>query len=133
MGVALDSTLFVDLARRRPSAIAKVAELDGRRDTKVIPAPVAFEILHGILHARSLTQAALFRGWISKFHVAPLDLASAERAANIRAELSRLGRVKGVVDILSAGIALAGNHSLVTRDEDFQEIAEATGLVLETY
>ena len=133
MGVALDTTLFADLARRRPSAIAKIAELDGRPGTKVISAPVAFEILHDILYARSSTRAALFRGWISKSHVAPLDLASAERAANIRAEFSRLGRVKAVVDLLSAGIALAGDHRLVTRDEDLQEIAEATGLVLETY
>lgn len=133
MGVALDSTLFVDLARRRPSALAKIAELDTRPETKVVPAPVAYEILHGILHSRSLTQAALFRAWVNRFHVAPLDLASAERAATIRTELSRLGRTKGVVDVLSAGIALAGGHSLVTRDEDFSEIAEATGLTLERY
>ena len=45
---------------------------------------------------------------------------------------SRLGRVNSVVDVLAAGIALAGNHGLVTRDKDFQEIAEATGLVLES-
>jgi len=60
-------------------------------------------------------------------------LASAERAASIRAELSQLGRVKGTGDILTAGIALAGGHSLVTRDLDFREIAEVTGLVLESY
>lgn len=133
MGVAVDATLFVDLARRRPNAIAKAAELDSRQETKVVPAPVAYEILQGILSARSLTQATLFRSWTAKFHVAPLDLVSAERAAAIRAELGRLGRAKGTVDILTAGIALAGSHSLVTRDEDFLEISEATGLVVERY
>lgn len=133
MGIALDTTLFVDLARRRPNAVAKVAELDSRRETKVIPSPVAYEILQGILYARSLTQAALFRSWVGRFDIAPLDLAAAERAAAIRTELARLGRVKGVVDILAAGIALAGNHTLVTRDTDFREIAAATGLVLERY
>ena len=133
MGVALDTTLFVDLARRRANAIAKIEELDARRDAKVIPSPVAYEILHGILSAKSMTQAALFRGWVAKFHVAPLDLAAAERAAVIRAELGRLGVVKGVVDILAAGIALAGNHSLVTRDSVFRSIADATGLSIEPY
>lgn len=133
MGVALDATLFIDLARRRPNAIAKITELDSRRESKVIPAPVAYEVLQGILRARSMTQAALFRSWVSRFHIAPLELASAERAAAIRTELSRLGRAKGVVDILSAGIALAGNHSFVTRDADFLEIAAATGLVIERY
>ncbi len=133
MGVALDTNLFVDLARRRPPAISKITELDSRRETKVIPAPVAYEVVQGILRAKSMTQAALFRGWVGRYQVAPLDLPSAERAAMIRTELARLGRVKGVVDILSAGIALAGNHTLVTRDRDFQEIANVTGLVVESY
>ena len=43
MGVALDSTLFVDLARRRPAALRKIEELDSRRELKVIPTPVAYE------------------------------------------------------------------------------------------
>jgi predicted nucleic acid-binding protein len=133
MGVALDSTLFVDLARRRTSALRKLEELDSRRDLKVIPTPVAYEVLSGILQSRSRTQAALFRGWVSQFHVAGLDLVGSERAASIRVELSRLGRVKGTGDILTAGIALAGGHSLVTRDTDFRDIAEVTGLVLEPY
>lgn len=45
--------------------------------------------------------------------------------------MSRLGRVKNVVDILAADIALAGDHFLVTRDRGFRDIAEATGLVIE--
>lgn len=133
MGVALDSTLFVDLARRRPAALRKVEELDSRHELKVIPTPVAYEVLAGILRTRSRTQAALFRGWVSNFHLAELDLNGAERAATIQVELSRLGRVKGTGDILTAGIALAGGHSLVTRDADFRAIAEVTGLIVEPY
>jgi predicted nucleic acid-binding protein len=133
MGVALDSTLLVDLARRRPSAIRKVEELDSRRELKVIPTPVAYEVLSGILETKSRTQAAVFRGRISKLHIAGLDLTGAERAASIRVELSHLGRVKGSGDILTAGIAMAGGHSLVTRDSDFLAIAEVTGLVVEPY
>lgn len=75
----------------------------------------------------------MFRGWISKFHTAGLDLSGAERAAAIRVELSQLGRVQGTDDILTAGIALAGGHSLVTRDADFRDISKATGLVVEPY
>lgn len=133
MGVALDSTLFIDLARRRPSAVRKVEELDSRNEVKVIPTPVAYEVLSGIVRSKSRTQAALFRGWVSRFHVAELSLESAEKAALIRAELSHLGKVKGTGDILTAGIALAGGHSLVTRDTDFPVIAEVTGLVIESY
>lgn len=75
VGVAVDSTLFIDLARRRASALRKVDELDSRRDLKVIPTPVAYEILSGILETQSRTQASLFKGWMSKFHVPELDLA----------------------------------------------------------
>jgi len=133
MGVALDSTLFIDVARRRPNALRKIEELDSRSDVKVIPTPVVYEILYGILESRSKTQASLFRGWVSRFHVADLDLHSAERAASVRTELSRLGTVKGTADVLTAGIALAGGHTLVSRDSDFQRIAEATGLTVESY
>lgn len=133
MGVALDSTLFIDLARRRPAALRKMEELESRSEIKVIPTPVAYEVLSGILETKSRTQASLFRGWVSRFHVAELDLASAEQSAAIRVELSRLGRIKGAGDILAAGIALAGGHSLVTRDSDFAAISEATGLVIEGY
>ena len=133
MGVALDSTLFIDLARRRPNAIKKMEELESRSEVMVIPTPVAYEVLSGILESRSKTQASLFRGWVSRFHVVELDLAAAERSATIRVELSRLGKIKGAADILAAGIALAGGHSLVTRDADFGAISEATGLVIEGY
>jgi predicted nucleic acid-binding protein len=133
MGIAVDSTLFVDLARRRPRALRKIEELDSRRELKGIPMPVAYEVLSGIIQTKSRTQASLFRGWVSKFHIAGLDLDGAERAATIRAELSHLGRVKGTGDILTAGIALAGGHSLVTRDADFKAIAEVMGLVVEPY
>lgn len=133
MGVALDSTLFIDLARRRPAALRKMEELESRSEIKVIPTPVAYEVLSGILETKSRTQASLFRGWVSRFHVAELDLASAEQSAAIRVELSRLGKIKGAGDILAAGIALAGGHSLVTRDSDFAAISQATGLVIEGY
>lgn len=133
MGVAVDSTLFIDLAREQPAAIRKVDELDSRRELKIIPTPVAYEVLSGILQTKSRTQASLYRSWISRFHVAALDTAGAEQAAAIRVELSRLGRVKGTGDILTAGIVLAGGHSLVTRDVDFREISEATGLLVEPY
>lgn len=55
------------------------------------------------------------------------------KAAEIRAELMRLGRVKSHVDVMIAGVAAAAGHTLVTRDHDFQDIAQAVGLVLEGY
>ena len=45
----------------------------------------------------------------------------------------RLGRLKSHVDVMIAGVAAAGGHVLVTRDRDFQDIAEAVGLAVERY
>ena len=132
MGVAIDSTFLVDFSRRLPAALNKLDELDSRTDPKILPTPVIYEFLTGILRSRSKTQATQFLGFAARFHVAPLDLASAERAAALRAELLDLGRIKGAADILTAGIALSGGHTLVTRDRDFGDIAGATGLSLET-
>ena len=133
VGVAIDSSFFIDFSRRRPAALRKLEELEGRSEPLVLPTPVIYEVLAGILHTRSRTQATRFRGYAARFQIAPLDLAAAERAAEVRAELLRVGRVKGGADILTAGIALAGGHSLVTRDNVFHHIAEATGLHLESY
>ena len=93
MGIVLDSTLFVDLARRRPGALRKADELDARRAVKLIPTPVIYEISAGILRAKSRTQEALFWSWITRFQVAPPDLPSAESAAVLRAEMIHAGRV----------------------------------------
>ena len=133
MGVALDSTLFIDIVRGRAAALRKLDEIESRPELKVIPTPVVYEISAGILRARSRTQEVLFRNWIARFQVAPLDLSSAESAALLRAELLDLGRIKPTGDILTAGIALSGGHSLVTRDVDFREISKATGLRVESY
>lgn len=133
MGIAIDSTFFIDFTRRLPAATRKLDELEARAEPLVLPTPVIYEVLAGVLRVRSKTQATRFRGYVARFQIAALDLAAAERAAEIRAELLSLGRIKGAADILTAGIALTGGHSLVTRDKDFQHIAEATGLHLESY
>lgn len=133
MGVAVDSTFFIDFTRRVPEASRKLQELEARTDPLILPTPVIYEVLAGILRARSKTQATRFRGYVARFQIAPLDLAAAERAAEIRAELLAVGRVKGAADIFTAAIALAGGHSLVTRDKDFRHIADATGLHIESY
>lgn len=133
MGVALDTTFVIDFTRRLPAALDKLSELEARSDPKVLPTPVIYEILTGVLRSRSKTQATRFLGLAARFYVAPLDLAASERAAALSVELLDLGRIKGAADILTAGIALSGGHSLVTRDRDFMDIAEATGLHLETY
>ena len=65
--------------------------------------------------------------------ILPFDEPAAARAAEVRAELMRLGRAKSHVDVMIAGVASAGGHVLITRDSDFRDIANVVGLAVEAY
>jgi len=95
--------------------------------------PVLYEVLAGLLFTRSRSEAAAFQQLSAGYVLAPFDEASASAAAEIRAELMRLGRVKSHVDTMIAGIASAGRHTLITRDSDLAEIHQAVGLLVEPY
>ena len=133
MGYVLDSTFLVDLLRSDPHARKKAKELDTRREAKLLSTPVLYEITSGLLYTRSRSEAAAFQRLSANYVIASFDEVSAIKAAEIRAELTRLGKVKSHVDTMIAGIAAAGRHVLVSRDEDFQAISEALGLQVESY
>ena len=133
MGITVDTTYVVDYLRDDEGALTKSEELDRRKEAKFLSTPVLYEISAGLLHRRSRSETAAFRALASSFVLLPFDESAAVLAAEIRAELLRLGRVKGNVDVMIAGIAAAGGHSLITRDEDFRAIAETITLSLESY
>ena len=133
MGATLDTTFIVDLLRGDEGARAMARELDGRKEPTILTTPVLYEVFSGLLHRRSRSETAAFRALASRFDLHPFDESSAMRAAEIRAELMRLGRVKGHVDVMLAGIAVSGGHTLITRDRDFHEIAEVVTLAIEAY
>ena len=133
MGFVLDTTFIVDLIRSDPDAKRRAKELDARREPKLLSTPVLYEIASGLLYTRSRSEAAAFQRLSANYTVVPFDEPSAMKAAEIRAELMKLGRIKSHVDTMIAGIASAGRHTLVSRDEDFQAISEAMGLAVEAY
>ena len=133
MGVTVDTNFIIDVLRADAAAIAKSRELDTRPETKHLSTPVLYEITSGLLYTRSRSEAGAFRTLASRFSILPFDEPAATRAAEIRAELMRLGRLKSHVDVMIAGVEAAGGHALVTRDRDFLDIAEAVGLIVETY
>ena len=133
MGITVDTSYVVDYLREDEGALTKSEELDRRKEPKFLSTPVLYEISAGLLHRRSRSETAAFRALASSFVLLPFDETAAVLAAEVRAELLRLGRVKGNVDVMIAGIAAAGGHSLITRDEDFLAIAETITLSLESY
>lgn len=124
---------MVDLLRSNPDAKRRAKDLDARREPKLLSTPVLYEIASGLLYTRSRSEAASFQRLSANYPIVPFDELSAMRAAEIRAELMKLGKVKSHVDTMIAGIAAAGRHTLVSRDADFQVISEAVGLAIEPY
>ena len=133
MAYVLDSTFIADLLRKDSKAKDKARELDARREPKLLSTPVLYEISSGLLVTRSRSEAAAFHRLSANYTIVPFDEPSAVKAAEIRAELMKLGRVKSHVDTMIAGIAGAGRHTLVSRDADFRDISSTLGLQVESY
>lgn len=99
----------------------------------LLATPVLYEVASGIALSRSRSETEAFRSLVAKFAIVAFDELAAAKAAEVRAELVRLGRTKSHIDVMIAGMALAGGHTLVTRDKDFDVISAALGLQLEAY
>ena len=67
----------------------------------------------------------------TRFDVLPFDLAAAEQAATVRAQLEAQGTPIGPVDALIAGIALSRNLTVVTRNT--REFGRVAGLNVENW
>lgn len=72
-----------------------------------------FELMSG---AREGQRGELVRRLLAALPILPLDRAAAERAAGVRRQLEAMGRTIGVADSLVAGIALANDVALITRN-----------------
>lgn len=133
MGALLDTSLLVDAMRGREDAVLLVDRLDESREPTVIPTPALYEIEAGLRFRGSRSEAKAVHRTAERFPLIDFDEAAAVDAAEIRAELLRLGKPKNHVDVMIAGIAMAGGHRLVTRDRDFETISDAVGLEVEAY
>jgi predicted nucleic acid-binding protein len=67
---------------------------------------------------------------LAVYDVAPFDQRAAEAAAAFANTLKARGRALHHIDVMVAGIAIARDDTLVTRDKDF---ARAPGLKVESW
>ncbi len=95
--------------------------------------PVIYEVLAGIEFVSSKKERIQFNSLLNKFPILTFDLNSAQLCAEIDAELRKEGETRSPVDIQIASIALSNNVKLLTRDEDFDIIAEVFDLEIEEY
>ena len=121
MSMVADTDVLIDYLNARAPWAARIAlEIEhGGLATTVIS---RFELLVG---ARSPKQQKAIRTLLDAVPALPLDMASADRAAEVRRTLEKQGNPIGMGDSLIAGIVLANRGVLLTRNtEHFERVAE---------
>ena len=107
--------------------------LSKQRDTDIhLCTPVLYELLKGAYkshHPRS--QLAQLEAVKKRFEVLSFTAGCADQSAHARAHLERLGTPIGPIDTLIAGIALAHNLTLVTRNT--REFERVPGLKIDNW
>jgi tRNA(fMet)-specific endonuclease VapC len=124
MTLVADTDVLIDfLAGYEPSASRVVLELE--RGTLRTTAVTRFELLAG---ARTARQDAVVRRLLDAVPSLPLDARAADRAAVLRRSLEKRGMSIGMGDSLIAGIVIAVDGILLTRNVKHFERVEGLRL-----
>jgi tRNA(fMet)-specific endonuclease VapC len=127
----LDTSLLVDILRKKPEAASIMDELDKGIEALSIAAPSVMALWAGALRA---TDSEKEKGKVSELikslDVLPFDENSAKEAAEIEFALSANGISIDAEDLLIAAIARVNSEKIVTRDEHFTRIP---GLIVLKY
>jgi hypothetical protein len=93
-----------------------------------------YELLAGVKHKKAKREEMIFRRFLSQIRILDLDLKAAEKASEIMARLMSLGMPVNSMDVLIAGIAVTnGADRLISRDQDFMKISQASDLDVTLY
>jgi len=133
MGVTYDTSALIDVLRANEDVLREVDRLERAGLVPILSTVAVFEVLSGVEYTKSRLERTRLEAMLSRFQIDPFDQESARRAAELRAELLRAGHGPGAPDIMIAGQALAGGHTLVTRDRHLGAVAEAAGLKVRLY
>lgn len=126
--LAFDTTFLVDYLDGDDEAGEYLAEIQQR--VFFAPTLALFEVYRGAGRSagpEGIETVAESLDWVEPL---PLTNAAALEAAEIEEELLDAGRPVNLGDVLIAGICRNNGATLVTRDEDFQEVKD---LDVETY
>lgn len=130
MKYLLDTNILVYAYQNRGGCRQR---LDAHDPTRIHVCPInVFEIERGIAKSARPQALRLFLSdTLARYVQAPLDIAAAQCAGQLRASLERRGQPIGPYDLLIAGIALAHDLTLVTHNT--AEFARVPGLKLEDW
>ena len=113
MSYVADTDVLIDYLRGKGEGVQRIED-ELRTANLATTAISAFELWTGVKGAR---ETGAVEALISATHVLPLDADSAGMAAKVRRQLEVGGVTIGMADSLIAGICLAKNSTLITRNK----------------
>jgi len=113
----LDSSFVIDLFEGLRGAREVAEELDQTGEVLKLPAPSMFELWVGAGRAlRSREETARLEALALAYEVVAFDAGDARQAGALQVILSKEGRSLGTVDVQLAGMCLARDEVVLTRD-----------------
>jgi len=113
----LDTSVIIDFLAGDQKIVATVKEILNTGEVKTTTI-TEYELLK---HKSKIRKQAAER-FLSGATVCSFDRAAAKEAAKLFEELKETGRMVNENDLLIAGIALANNEVLLTRDQKFANV-----------
>ncbi|AXG06652.1 type II toxin-antitoxin system VapC family toxin [Haloplanus rubicundus] len=110
----LDSSFLIDLLAEDTGAVAKLEEIDD--ELLAVPTLVYTEVGVGLDGGSDGERR--FEAAMDRMTLVPYDAEAARRAVDIQRTLRENGHPVGAVDAMIAGIALARDQPIVTRNAD---------------
>ena len=126
----LDTNILIYLFKNMGAVRARIAQC---KDVDIrLCTPVMWELLTGAFKAQDpSSQLVRLQAVQARFNVVTFDMAAAEHAGRVRAHLEAQGTPIGPVDTQIAGMALANDLTLVTRNT--REFGRVPGLRVENW
>lgn len=130
--VCFDTDFTVALLQGQSEAIKKAEEIESRGERKTTTPIGAFELFLGAnLSKHRLQNIELVNDFLRNLEVLDFDLAAAERAGKIEAELRMSGKPIGIRDSMVAGIALRHEQRIITKN--VKHFSQISGLSYESW
>ncbi len=108
-------TILVDLLKGKPEVVEKVKELEMKYELATTSISI-FELFYGAFKIGRERNVLAVRELAKRIEVLNLSEKAAEEAGRIAAELERRGESVDFRDVLIAGIAVASDVALYTRN-----------------
>ncbi len=130
--ISLDSTVVIDMVNDRASSLRdRLASALAQGEQVVISSLVLHEFAVGVEIRRSERDVLAFHELLGQVPVEPFTESDALEAAQLRAELQRVGQTLDGMDVLIAGQARARGWRVATAN--MKHFKRAPGLTVENW